>query len=448
MRFTDRIEAGRLLARHLDHLGEDRPVVLGLPRGGVVVAAEVAGHLGAPLDVLLVRKLGVPYQPEVAMGAIAEGGVEVVDRHVVDGLRITPDEVASVLAREEAELQRRLGLYRIGRTRIPLEGRTVVIVDDGVATGATARAACAAVREAGAARVVLAVPVAPPGWDAAMDDTADEYVAVVTPDPFHSVGQFYARFTQTTDEEVADCLERSDRDPADEPLVAGGAVDVIGGRDAEITIPIGPVRLGGHLTIPSRPHGLVVFAHGSGSSHHSPRNRMVASILNDAGFGTLLFDLLTYEEERQRENVFDVELLADRLVAVTRWIRRDPDVAELPIGYLGASTGAAAAMVAAAALGDGISAIVSRGGRLDLAGELISEVTAPTLLVVGARDTPVVDLHHRLLPQLRCAHLLLLIDDATHLFEEPGALQRAAEAASDWFGEHLTATPHVPAEVS
>ena len=141
MRFTDRIEAGRLLARHLDYLAEDRPVVLGLPRGGVVVAAEVAGHLGAPLDVLLVRKLGVPYQPEVAMGAIAEGGVEVVDRQVVDGLRITPAELASVLAREEGELQRRQGLYRMGRTRVPLEGRTVVIVDDGVATGATARAA-------------------------------------------------------------------------------------------------------------------------------------------------------------------------------------------------------------------------------------------------------------------------------------------------------------------
>lgn len=437
MKFTDRTEAGRELARLLDHLRDEQIVVLGLPRGGVVVAAEVAQHLGAPLDVLLVRKLGVPYQPEVAMGAIAEGGVELLDHHVVDGLRITTDEVAEVVERERQELDRRLGLYRLGRHRVPLEGRTVVIVDDGVATGSTARAACHAARDEGAAYVVVAVPVAPVGWETTIGDAADELIAVATPEPFFSVGQFYARFLPTTDEEVVECLARCERGGRAATGPSGAGDEVLADRDAEITIPIGAIRLGGHLTIPPHPIGLVVFAHGSGSSHHSPRNRLVASVLNDAGFGTLLFDLLTWEEERQRANVFDVELLADRLVQATRWIRSDPDLRGLPVGYLGASTGSAAAMVAAAALGDGISAVVSRGGRLDLAGELLGEVDAPTLLIVGEQDEAVVRLTRRAQADLRCPHLLLLIDGATHLFDEPGTLRRAAEAARDWFTEHL-----------
>jgi len=208
----------------------------------------------------------------------------------------------------------------------------------------------------------------------------------------------------------------------------------------EAEIPVGDLRLTADLAIPARPVGWVVFAHGSGSSRRSPRNVSVAADLNQAGMATLLFDLLTQEEERDRENVFDVELLAERLVAATRWLSARPEAAGIPIGYFGASTGAAAALLAASELEDRISAVVSRGGRPDLAWERLAEVRAPTLLIVGGADEVVVELNQAAAAQLTCPHELAAVPDATHLFEEPGALERVAALAVAWLTKHFAAS--------
>ena len=209
MAFSDRVDAGRQLAARLGHLRGDRVVVLGLPRGGVPVAAEVAAALGAPLDVIVVRKLGVPFQPELGMGAVGEDGVKVINPEVVRGVGVSEGELAAVEERERAEVARRARRYRDGRPRVPLEGRVALIVDDGVATGSTARAACHLARALGAAQVVLAVPVAPPGWQDRLGSDADELVSVATPEPFFAIGEFYRDFSQTSDEEVAACLARA-----------------------------------------------------------------------------------------------------------------------------------------------------------------------------------------------------------------------------------------------
>lgn len=214
MRFRDRTEAGRLLAEATAHLLGRPVVVLGLPRGGVPVGLEVARALRAPFDVMIVRKLGVPYQPELAMGAIGEEGVRVLNDDIIRLAGVTAAEIDAVEARERAELGRRAVRFREGRPRHPLQGRTAVIVDDGIATGATARAACAVARLQGAAQVVLAVPVAPRDWIARMGDAADEYVSVHTPASFDAVGRFYDDFTQTTDEQVVDCLRAAGGEPA------------------------------------------------------------------------------------------------------------------------------------------------------------------------------------------------------------------------------------------
>jgi putative phosphoribosyl transferase len=210
--FTDRADAGRQLADRLGHLRGEPVVVLGLPRGGVPVAAEVAHALGAPLDVIVVRKLGVPFQRELAMGAVGEGGVEVTDPEVIHMAGVRPQQLAAVEEREQAEVERRAERYRAGRAPVPLEGRVAVIVDDGIATGSTARAACQIARALGAARVVLAVPVAPPGWHSRIGDDADELITVATPTGFMAIGQFYDDFTQTSDNEVVTCLEAAARD--------------------------------------------------------------------------------------------------------------------------------------------------------------------------------------------------------------------------------------------
>src|ERR1035441_1643657 len=199
MVFADRADAGRRLAARLQHLADEPVVVLGLPRGGVPVAFEVARALGAPLDVIVVRKLGVPFQPELGMGAIGEDGVRVINHEVVRAAGVSVQELAGVEARERAEGQRRAWRYRGGRPRQPLGGRVAVVVDDGIATGSTARAACGIAGALGAARVVLAVPVAPRGWQDRIGGDADELVCVQTPRDFLAIGQFYADFSQATD---------------------------------------------------------------------------------------------------------------------------------------------------------------------------------------------------------------------------------------------------------
>lgn len=198
-----------------------------------------------------------------------------------------------------------------------------------------------------------------------------------------------------------------------------------------------PFGLGGSVQLPSRASGLVLFAHGSGSSRFSPRNSAVAATLNGAGFGTVLLDLLTEEEESNRRNVFDISLLADRLVAAIDWIGRDPELAKLPLGLFGASTGAAAAIVAASRFGKRVGAVVSRGGRPDLAGAALQLVRAPTLLIVGGNDDLVIELNKQALAELRAPKALRIVPSATHLFPEPGALEAVSKFAIEWFSAHL-----------
>ncbi|MBD0708298.1 MULTISPECIES: phosphoribosyltransferase family protein [unclassified Streptomyces] len=425
MFFGNRTDAGRQLADRLGHLKGQDVVVLGLPRGGVPVAAEVADALDAPLDICLVRKLGVPRQPELAMGALGEGGVRVLNERVLRDAGVPEHDLAAVERREQQELERRVRRYRGSGLPLPLDGRTALIVDDGLATGATALAACRVVRARGAARIVLAVPVAPRGWTARLGGEADETVSVRTPDLFFAIGQFYRDFAQTPDTEVIDCLERN----------RSARVPVVRDEDVRVAVPDG--TLAGRLAVPEGATGIVLFAHGSGSSRHSPRNRAVAAALNRAGLGTLLFDLLTEGEAADRARVFDTPLLSARLAGATEWLAGRPEADGLPLGYFGASTGAAAALWAAGDPGSRVAAVVSRGGRPDLAAERLGRVRAPTLLVVGGRDAPVLDLNRRALSLLRCESALVVVEGATHLFEEPGALEEAAELAASWFTGHL-----------
>jgi pimeloyl-ACP methyl ester carboxylesterase len=207
----------------------------------------------------------------------------------------------------------------------------------------------------------------------------------------------------------------------------------------EVRIP--PVGLDGFLDLPTTAAGLVVFAHGSGSSRLSPRNTHVARALHEAGLATLLFDLLTEDEAADRNKVFEIDLLAERLALVTAWAHDQEHLADLPIGYFGASTGAAAALVAAARDPEHVGAIVSRGGRPDMAGAALADVQAPTLLIVGSSDPEVLKLNRQALARLRCERSLEIVPGATHLFEEPGTLDRVVDLARHWFAQHLGVLP-------
>ncbi|WP_165987930.1 phosphoribosyltransferase family protein [Streptomyces sp. YIM 98790] len=439
MRFVNREDAGRELAGRLRHLQDRDPVVLGLPRGGVPVAFEVAQGLGAPLDVLVVRKLGVPFQPELGFGAVGEDGAKVINPEVVGMARLDEDDMAEVERLERAELERRVRSYRGDTPREELAGRTAVIVDDGIATGSTARAACRIARTQGAAHVVLAVPVLPAGTPEQLLQDADEVVFLSAPSGFGSVGQWYEDFAQTEDREVVELLNRAaaaahKTAPRSEGPHPGAWDRPTERREVEIGLP-GPEEpvLPGELVLPHHAPVVVAFAHGSGSGRHSRRNRYVAEVLQRAGLGTLLFDLLTEEEELDRNLVFDIPLLAGRLAGAGRWAHGETG---LPVAYFGASTGAAAAL--RAAVEDHPAAVVSRGGRPDLAGETaLAAVRSPTLLIVGGQDHMVLELNAQAERKLRCEKRLEVVPGATHLFEEPGALEQVAQLARDWFAAHL-----------
>src|SRR5438477_4107961 len=223
---------------------------------------------------------------------------------------------------------------------------------------------------------------------------------------------------------------------------------IVFGMMKDVRIPAGRATMDGNLTMVDQAKGLVLFAHGSGSSRHSPRNQFVAQTLNDAGLATLLFDLLTPEEESvdlyTREHRFDIGLLAERLVQATRWAKQQKETRDLPIGYFGSSTGGGAALVAAAELPEEVGAVVSRGGRPDLAGDALPKVKAPTLLIVGGEDYVVIELNEQARAQMKCECKIDIVPGATHLFEEPGTLEQVAKLASDWFSLHAPgmAGPH------
>lgn len=456
MVFQDRIDAGIKLASELRQYANRKDViVLGIPRGGVPVGFEVAKALNAPLDIFVSRKLGVPGQEELAFGAIASGRVRVLDQDIIEGAGISDQQIERITEKARNELERREKLYRGDRPLLKLESQTVILVDDGIATGSSVRAAIQALRQLNPAKIVIGVPVAPLTTCNRLKREVDELICVNTPKYFYAIGQFYADFSQVSDRQVTELLQKASQPAAqksaeEDPRDLGRSDNMISGRKSElnmdrreVSIELDGMSLEGSLAIPEAATGIVLFAHGSGSSRHSPRNQYVAQVLQSHEIGTLLFDLLTHKEESidqfSGELRFDIPLLAKRLGGATRWIMSTPLTKDLRVGYFGASTGAGAALVAAAELPGVVSAVVSRGGRPDLAGSALSMVCAPTLLIVGGDDEPVITMNRDALEKLKCSDKkLVIVPGATHLFEESGTLEQVARLAAEWFAQHFT----------
>ncbi len=424
--FLDRKDAGEQLAAALAGLRGTHPLVLGIPRGGVVVGRVVADHLDGDLDVVLVRKLGAPGNEEFAVGAIDESGhLEIGDE--AGQLGLGDAYLSREASRQFARIEERRRLYSPHRVAHDPKGRVVVVVDDGLATGATMRAALAATRRHGPARLIAAVPVASADRIPSIKSLADEVVCLSVPRHFRSVGEHYLSFPAVEDAEVIQLLKPAGH-PGTAPFACGMRFAVDG------------VMLEGDLHVPADARGCVVFVHGSGSSRHSTRNKHVARALEDRGFATLLFDLLSPDEDATFSERFNIAKLARRLDGVLNRLADEPHVANMPVGLFGASTGAAAA-IAVAAHRDDIRALVSRGGRPDLAGAMaLAKVGAPTLFIVGGADTQVIALNRQALAAVTGVGELRLVPNATHLFEEHGALEQVAAMAGDWFARWL---PHV-----
>jgi len=425
--FTDRTQAGRLLATRLsERFGADA-VVLGLTRGGVPVADEVARALTAALDVVVVSRLGVPWRPETAMGAVAEGGVRVVVDRVVDAALVSPHDLEVVEHNEWIRVGERVDRLRGEQAPLMLGGRTVLIVDDGIVSGASARAACEVARLRGAQHLVVAVPVATEEGLHEVSTVADEVVALRSWRDLAALGQGYVNFNPVDDADVLALLR-----PA-----AGAGRDRAGRERAgaadtrAFVLPVGSSTLEGTLAVPEGgARELVIVAHDSCRERFSSRSGYLGRKLTEAGFATLLVDLLTQDEERRGNRFLAIDLLAERLLAVTWEVGTEFD----RVDYVADGVAAAVALEAAARPDNPVHAVACLGGRPDLAPRL-GAIRAPVLFLVGQQDSVVLSSTNAALNRLRSPHRLSVVPRAGHRFRGPGALQQATEQLCQWLAD-------------
>lgn len=431
MRFRDRAHAGRELADALAPVWKPPCVVAAIPRGGVSVAQPIVERFRAPLTVVYARKLTAPIAPEFAFGAIDEDGHAVVDGHSVATLGLSAAEVEAAKERVTKEIRRRMAAYGVAPLGAHLPGAAVVLVDDGLATGLTMRAALEYARRHGAREIIVAVPCAAEAAAREFERAADRFVSLTVDPDFMAVGQYYVDFSPVTDDEVIAMLTRAQ--PAGAPLAAGETADVrVLFRNSR------GLALAGRLLVPAAPgpHPAVVFAHGRGSGKDSPRNRAVAEALRAVGFAAFLFDFTGHgESEGAPEDATQEQQVKD-LAAALDALEGFDEVDGGRIGAVGSSSGAAVALLQAAR-DPRIRALALRAPDPAGAEEAVARVTAPTLVVVGEHDAPVREALEPLLARFGGARRLEVVAGGDHLFGDPAALARATALTVAWFKDHL-----------
>jgi predicted phosphoribosyltransferase/alpha-beta hydrolase superfamily lysophospholipase len=430
MLYRDRKDAGQQLAAALKKQGIDHPLVLGIPRGGIPVAVEVAQALDGELAVVVARKLGAPGYPELAIGAVTADGASYINSGVAVASGADQRYIDAERQRQIEVATRREELFD-GHRRPPAKDRTVVIVDDGIATGATAIAAVRSMRGEGAARVILAVPVGPPETIELLQGEADIVVCLDADPGFGAVGQYYVDFSQVSDQEARAMLERFHAEPADNENRKSPQTE-------RATIQRGEVSLVADLTRPAGtpPFPLVVFVHGFGSSKESPRNQVIAAHLLDRGIATLMFDLSGHGESTRDPNENIDAYVAD-LDAVYGWVLAQEDIDGKRIGISGSSLGGVIATRALIAGKVYPRTMVLRAPPMEP--EEFRAIDVPSLLLVGSYDPLLSEVRAgaALNPELT----LSVVEGASHLFGEPGALEEALARTVNWFEKALFEKP-------
>jgi len=473
MVFKNREQAGKKLSSALKDLNLDHPLVIAFSNGGIPVAVQVAHALSAELDYLAVKKIRVPENPEYVIGALTEGGVSFIHESALKRVGLSGSELQELLKQKQASLQRQIDFFRSEIPMISPFNRNIILVDDGLASGSSARVSLRYLKSHHPKSLTLAIPVCPRKITESLKAECDEFICLYSQEDLAPFSQFYQDYFKVSDSHALRILHGSQKKheshSKNSSIYASSPTSKSHQMKLDLPHPVlpltsalwspsisqssqpsiqeieiydsscskTPIQLKGILQIPSHCKGIVIFAHGSGSSHLSPRSQIVAQIFHQTGLGTLLFDLLTPDESNSKKNIFNIPQLGARLLLALREIKKRSEIRNLPIGLFGASTGAAAALWSAAHSPHLISSIVSRGGRPDLVLSILPQVSAPVLLIVGSNDTPVIEMNSKASAQLKNGKLIL-IPGATHLFEEPGALELVAESASQWFHQSFT----------
>jgi putative phosphoribosyl transferase len=430
MRFSDREEAGRQLAERLESVISRPSVLVAIPRGGVAVALPAVRRFQLPLTVVYARKLTAPVAPELAFGALDEDGETLVDADIVAALKLRPEDIDAAKTRVGAEIRRRMALYKVPPLGHYLPGSGVVLIDDGLATGLTMRAALAYARRHGARDVTVAVPCASGEAASRFRREADRFVSLIVDETFVAVRNYYQDFSPVSDQQVLAMLA-----PSGEKAAVGNAEPTRLGLS--FTNSRG-LRLSGTLLTPASggPPPVVIFAHGWGSGQASPRNRMAAEALVAEGFAALLFDFTGHGESEGTTADSTLDQQVDDLGAATGVLETLDEVDSSRVGVMGASSGAAVALLRAAK-DPRIRALVLRSANPAGAEAAAPGVKVPTLLIAGEYDAPVRAASERLLASLGGPARLEVVPKGDHLFEDPEALREAVRVTTAWFGGHL-----------
>ena len=397
---------------------------MGIPPGGMAVAAEVARALGAPLDVVPLCALTAPEDRSRPIAILSERGVVVLDSDAVREMHLDGDELDAEIQSARHKLDHLLAEYHPTGRRLAVTGRTVLLVDDGLASSHHAQAAARSLHERGATRIILAVPVAKSSCAIEMREWVDQVVCLEYRGEPRALRLWYDDFGETTEEEIAALLSEH-----------------VGARERDVEIEVSPgTVLSGHLTVPwgAYARGAILLAGASRAKSGAPRGGSLAAALNKAGLATLQLDLLRATEETDTTNVLDVDALAERLVAATRWLRAQPETARLALGYLGSDIGVPAALAAAARLRAGICAVVTRDGRPDCAKPWLSSIVAPVLLICVEPDASAFDRGRDAQRELRCVSDLAVVLKPPGTLAEVEAGERVASLAIEWLTQHLT----------
>jgi putative phosphoribosyl transferase len=433
MHFKDRKHAGRLLSTKMSQFSynRNRTVVIAIPLGGVSVAYELASELQLPLDILPIKKIGAPLDPELATGAVGENSEVLYNTELLKYLGYGHHDIEPMKEMALMKIKKISEVLRQGHIPLQLENKDIILVDDGVSSGTTMRTAIQFLRKKRVRKIHIATPVCSPDAMAELAGQVNKFTTVLTPVNFTSIGEWYDDFSQVETKEVIRILNEFH---SGQNTLSPQDVLV---KDAHVELP-------GQLYLSAKNKSWIIFAHGSGSSHKSVRNNIVAEELAHSGHGTLLFDLLTIDEDENYNNRFNITLLSKRLLMATMWLVNSKYyVKGTPIGYFGASTGAAAALMASAnsPLEYPLYAITSRGGRPDIIDDrTLQSIKIPTLLIVGGEDHEVIKLNEKAsfyLPNCR----VVIVPHASHLFEEAGTLEEVTKLAIQWFDEHIATRP-------
>jgi putative phosphoribosyl transferase len=439
--FYNRRDAGRQLAQRLLDYKDQNPVVIGLTKGGDMVGYEVAKALECPFDIIVSERLGAPGHEEFSIGAIAEGGVRVLDKYILQWLGITDGEIQEITSNCMQELIGKINIYREGESMLDITDKTVILIDDSLSTSFSARAAVQALRLHKPKEIILAVPVSAPETALSIRPDVDDFVCLSQPADYIAKGLWYKNLQQITDDQIVELLATSKKGTPSQLLeeFESENAEISKPTDSTVEVSSQGTTLRGTMLIPQNTQGLIVFVNGIGETRFSNENRYIAHRLRQEGFGTLFVDLHTEEEIKTQNFNLDIDSSAQRLIDITDWLHQNPYTSNLMVGFFGVNSGGITAILAAKQLGsEKVAALVIKDTNLEDLKAISSQINIPVFHIASERDQNAMQKSKALIDHITTNQKrTLVVPQASTEFIQPEILDIITESTYTWFSNSM-----------